>query len=71
MELDKKILESVLKGINELEGNPKGSFEIENLNNKEAIHLISTYVSNYAWDSKKENNTYTLIVTKHRMNQQR
>lgn len=71
MELDKRILDIALRGVNDLEMNLKGSFKIDDLNGSEITRLVSTYLSNYSWEQEKNGNLYNLIVSKLKMNQRR
>ncbi|MDD5012393.1 MAG: hypothetical protein PHQ66_01980 [Candidatus Nanoarchaeia archaeon] len=67
MELEQRILEEALKGVNELEENTESTFKIDNLNNHEAACLVAIYLSNYDWKLEYG----TLVVSKSKINQKK
>ncbi len=70
-ELDNEILKTILKGLNELEGNIKKSFPIKNLTLNELTFLRIRFLSNYHINIKMGNtpSAYELEISKMLINQ--
>lgn len=72
MEFEQGTLESMLKGLNELEGNLKKSFEVKGLSVGEASFLHACYLFNYfVVMDREEENKYTLTISKLEINKRK
>ena len=77
MELNKEILETTLKGVNDLESHRRDFFEIKGLNYREANLLHAYYLFGYrvekdiSKDNYKVPGTFKLTISKFRINQRR
>lgn len=71
MELSKKIFGTVLKGVNDLEGNHIKSFVISELTSREAFSLQTCYLFNYNFKMDLSNGIYNLTISKLMINQRK